>query len=519
MTEGPPATPDRTPPATSASASARGRGYLKTTVKHGGIYTVGVILSRIVGFVMIPIYTRVLTPSDYGVLEILSLTTDIVGMLAGMGIGIAVMRQYYAVEGEAARHRVVSSAATLLIGVFAVVALLGMVIAGPVTPLLLGEEGAPFLVRLAIIVLALGSTIELPMIVLRAQQRSSSVVMTSLVRLLLNVSLNIVFVVWLRLGVAGVFFSSIVSSVTVGGFLTARLYRDAGFHFDTGVIRRLLAFGAPLVVWNIASFVLHYSDRFFLRVYESLGAVGLYSLGYKLAMLIAVLVISPFSDIWIPKALEIERKEGPDAVPILSSILLVYNLLLVTIAVAIALFAGDLIRIATGPEFHTAAATVPVLALAMVFFGYRSVAQIGALIRGRSDLIAIATASAAVLVIGFNLLLIPRWGVMGAATATFGAFAFEFLLMRHLSRSVHPLKVGLLPLAAPILVGLVVVGAVLVAAPPGLPIVVSVAVHTLAMLAYAGILLVSGAIPRDLRAGVFKALRNPVAAVRALRGA
>ncbi len=504
--------------APAESKDSRARGYLRTTLKHGSIYTLGMILSRLVGFVMIPVYTRVLTPADYGILEILSLTTDILGMLAGMGIGLAVMRQYYAADDDAERHRVVSSAATLLIAVFAVVAAAGIALAGVMGPVLLGADGDPLLVRLAVVVLAFGSTIEVPMALLRAQQRSTSVVAVGLARLFFSLSLNIVLVVILRMGVAGVLISSVVSSFLVGGFLTVRLYRETGLHFDLPIVRRLVVFGAPLVIWNVASFVLHYSDRYFLRVFASLADVGLYSLGYKIAMLISLMISGPFADIWIPKALEIERKEGGTSGPILVTILSAYNLVLVTAAFCIAIFAGDLIRIATGDAFHAASSSVPLLAAAMVFFGYRSVGQIGALIRGRSDLIALGTAIAAVVVTLLNISLIPRFGVLGAASATLGAFAVEFFLMLRLSKGVHQMDIRLPRFLAPLAIAsAVLVGTnLLVARDLALP--ASIALHVVAVGAYLGALALTGAIPPEMRAATWRAVRAPRETLRLLRG-
>jgi len=504
---------------TAEDASDRGRGYLRTTLKHGGIYTIGMLLSRLVGFIMIPIYTRVLTPGDYGVLEILSLSTDILGMLAGMGIGIAVMKLYYAAADENERRLVVSTAMTLLIVVFASVASAGVALAATLAPLLLGLQSADDLFRLAVVVMAFASTIEVPLAVLRARQHSTVVVTVGLARLTLSLGLNIVFVVVLRLGVAGVLYSSLISSLVVGGYLTLRLYRECGLRVDFPVMRRLVAFGAPLIVWNIGSFVLHYSDRFFLRYFDSLESVGLYSLGYRFAMLVSLVVVGPFSEIWIPKALEIQRREGDGSAPILASILRGYNLILVTVALCVSLFAGDVIRIATGTGFHAAASIVPLLTLAMVIFGYRNIAQIGALISGRSDLVAIATSVAAVTVTALNVVLIPIWGVTGAALSTLGAFLFEFLVMRTLSRRVHPLEIGLTSLAAPIAIAALVFGATQLIGREGLDPLPSLAVGLLALVAYVAALVVTGVVPRELRQAIWQGVQQPSRAIEVLRGA
>jgi O-antigen/teichoic acid export membrane protein len=99
------------------------------------------------------------------------------------------------------------------------------------------------------------------------------------------------------------------------------------------------------------------------------------------------------------------------------------------------------------PAFHDAYAPIPLLALAMVFFGYRQIAQIGVIIKDRPGLVARSTAVAAATVLLLNWLLIPRFGAMGAAAATLGGFGTEFFIMRWFSMREYPLRieVGALP--------------------------------------------------------------------------
>jgi O-antigen/teichoic acid export membrane protein len=498
------------------TASGAG-GYLRSTLKHGSIYGIGLILSRIISFVMIPVYTRVLTPADYGVLEVLSLTADIVAMLAGMGIGTAVTRYYYFYETEKERNAVASSAALLVIGVFGAVALIGSVFAAPIAHALLGPEASVGLVRLALVNLAIGSSLEIPLILLRARQQSSSAVGVGLARLVIGLALNILLVVVFRFGVAGILISSITASTILSVFMLGRMFRETGVRIDWTVVRRMIAFGAPLVVWNLGSFVLHFSDRYFLRVYVSLDAVGIYALSYKLAMLVSIFISGPFNDIWVPKVLEIDRREGERAPAILVGILAHYSLLLVAAALGIALFAGDIIRLAAGPDFRSAAAPVPLLALAMVLFGYRGLTNPGAVIRERSDLIARSTLVAAAAAIALNALLIPRWGVMGAAAATAGAFALEFALMRFLVLRVYPLHVPLRRTLTPLLVATLVWFAAEAMTPQGAGLVLSVALRCVAYGVFILLLTVPGVLPRDQRTDLLAATRDPLRTLRAIR--
>lgn len=493
----------------------RERQHARSTAKHSAIYLIGTALSRVAGLIMLPIYTRVLSAREYGVLELLGFTTDILSMLVGLGIGTAVTRHYYRYDTDEERRGVVSSAALLLVGLFVSVGAVGLLVSEPLSVLLLGPDEPAHFVRLAMVTLVLGVTIEVPMIVLRARQNSAAVVTAGLTRLGLALALNILFVVVLRLGVAGAFYSTIVSSAVVGGYLLVTLLRETGVRFVPSFARQLIAFGAPLVIWEVGSFVLHFSDRYFLRAYASLAVVGIYSLSYKLAMIIPFFVTGPFGQIWLPKALEIHRKEGPAAVPILASLQRHYCLALIAVSLGLTLFSEDVIRIVAGEAFHEAAGPIPVLALAMVFFGYRQVAQVGALIAENPGVVARSTAIAAAGALVLNFLFIPRWGAMGAAVATLGGFALDFFLIRWYSMRLYPMRIyiGALPLA--LAAATWWLGRVLV--PTGTALVPSILGHAVAFVAFVLALFATGIITAAQRRALAEALRDPVATLRALR--
>jgi O-antigen/teichoic acid export membrane protein len=497
----------------------RARGYLKSTVKHGGIYAIGMVLSRLVGFLMLPVYTRVLTTADYGIMEILSLSTDILSMLVGLGIRQAVLRYYYHYDTEAERNGVISTASLLLVAIFGVTGALGIAFAGPITELLLGPDLPDHFVKLAVLAFACGALGDIPNVYLQARQRSTVVVGASLSRLVIALSLNILFVVYLRMGVAGVFLSTIIASCLVGGVLFVRMLRETGIHYVGTRAGELILFGAPLMVWQIGSFVLHFSDRYFLRFSRSLEDVGIYALSYKLAMLLGTFVIGPFRDIWTAKSLEIARREGERATPILGSIMRQYNLVLVCVAFLIALFATDVVHLMLGERFHAADRAVPVLAIAMVFFGYRQIAQAGAMIGGRPGYIAWSTTVAAAAAIALNLALIPRYGAMGAAAATAAAFGIEFIIMRTLALRAHPSTVPLLELAHPILLGTAAWLLAYALVPSEAGRATAIAIRAAVALTFAGALVVTGGLTAGERRAIGRIARDPRSMLRSLKDA
>lgn len=483
----------------SGSVTAGVRDDLRSTLKHGAIYGLGTLLAKAIGFIMIPIYTRVLTPEDYGVLELLTMTTDVIALVAGLGLTWAVTRYYYYYDDPDDRRRVVSSAAVLFVALFGLASAAAVPFAEPLSLLVLGRGGHADLVRLAILSFFLLSFLEIPLAFLRARQASVQVVGLGLARLVLALALNIWFVVILRWGVAGVLYSTILASAAAGAYLTAVTLREAGLRFSAPIARKLLAYGFPVVAANLGSFVLHYSDRYFLRAYDSLATVGLYSLSYKFAMLMSLFIATPFALIWAPKAFEVEKREGERARPILRRILSYYNVALVSAGLGISLFAGDVIRVMASAEFHAADRTIPLLCLGMLFFGYRQVSYVGAAIRERTDVIGLGTAVAAGMALVANFLLIPRWGAIGAAVATALAFALEFAIVMSASERIYRLGYPIPHLFAPVLLAVAAYLGTRLLLPPDAPLSVSIATKALAFALFAAALVLRGDLPRPRR--------------------
>jgi O-antigen/teichoic acid export membrane protein len=197
----------------------------------------------------------------------------------------------------------------------------------------------------------------------------------------------------------------------------------------------------------------------------------------------------------------------------------VYNLVLVAVALGIAVFADAAVGLVAGPEFRDAASMVPALCLAMVFFSYRQIGQIGALIRGRSDRIAVATTTAAVVATGLNFLLIPSYGAHGAAWATAVAFGVEFLIMWNLSQRLLRLPLTLAEIGVP---AALAIGAWVVtwwATPADWSAPLQLAVQALCFAAFLLVCWTSGLVPAEQRAAMVAALADPRQALRRLRSA
>lgn len=411
---------------------------IRTIGKQTLIYGAGIVVGRLAGFLMLPIYTRFLTLSDYGILELLTTTVDFVGTIAAMGVAGAVFKFYVDEETEAGKHTVVSTAAIGLVTTTLVACSLGEAFSPFLSTTVLGQDGHALYFQLFFATHVFQTAENIPLLYLRARGRAVAFVAISVLRLLLALALNIYFVVVLRLGVVGVLYSSLIVSAVAATGLSAWLIRETGLRFDFGRFRRMLRFGAPMVLWSLGSFVVVFSDRYFLKHFAGTGTVGIYSLAYRFALLITALGFRPFSLVWGPQRFEIAKRHN--GVATIRRVFGYVNLLLGFVALMIALFADEVIRVMAAPSFHPAAALVPTLLGAQILLHLVAFPNLSMLVTERTRVLAGLAAAAAVVVLVFNLVLIPRFGAWGAALATLGGYAVRFGLVYIVAQRIRPFE-------------------------------------------------------------------------------
>lgn len=410
----------------------------KKLIKHSAIYGTGIVLSKIVGFIMLPIYTRFLTPQDYGVLQLLVLTTDIISMVIAVGISNAVLRFYYQYEKQEDRNEVVSTALLSSIIIFAFFFIFLFQLSPFFSDLVFHDRHYILYFKLIFLNLLLTAGYEVPLVFIRAQQKSAKFVKLSLIRLILQLSLNIYFVVILRKGVLGILYSTIISSVLMSLYLSLDTFRQVKFHFSMNKAKELYKYGGPLIFSNIGAFVLTFSDRYFLKFYATLSDVGIYSLGYKFAMLMSIFVIAPFNQIWSAQMFEIANKDGANH--IFKKVFTHFALVLVIFGLFLSLFTKDAIRLMANPSFWEAYKVVPVVVLAYMIYGFFMMSRVGILVSKRTGHLALITVVASCFNLLFNYLFIPRFTTMGAAWATVLSFLIRFLGVYFISQRIMPIS-------------------------------------------------------------------------------
>ncbi len=486
----------------------------KKIASHGKIYLAGNILQRCVSFIMLPIYTRFLTPADYGTIELLSMVLDFVGIILGLRIGEAIFRFYLGYDNKFDKNEVISTALWLVaiintVGVFFI-----LISAKFVSTIVFGNADQTSNLLLFSLTLLMQGFVEIPMIYVRAQQRPWLFIMFSTIKLTLQLGLNIILIVYMRFRVEGVIYSAIISSLFMGCLLGLYTLQHCGLRFCVKKAKELITFSLPLIATSVVTFYITFGDRYFLRVYGGgLNEVGVYSFGYKFGFLLMFLVVMPFTSIWDSEKYNIAKKET--AQKDFQNIFILYSTIAILACMFISVYVKNLLHFISAPAFWDAAQVVPVILCAYLANAISEYVNMGILLRQKTIEITYGTLLAAAIVSLGYLLLIPRYGAMGAAWATFFAFASRTIWIYW--RAKHLYDMNLRWKSAGLLIGIWAIVYICSALGPA-NLVASILLNSFLLVMVIIVLLLTPVLPSELREKAILILRNPRSAVMLILG-
>lgn len=441
--------------ATMAEQGAGEKFRLAQVGRQTIVYGLGLVLSKLASFLMLPIYTHLLTPADYGVIQLVEMTFDIISILAGASIAVGVFRFYYKAETEEARSSMLSTSLIIILASYTVLAAVVFLNATAISSYVFRGYDHSRLIQIAALTFPFQGLLLVPLAYLRVRDLSLLFVGANIVRLLVQLTLNLVFLVHLDMGAESVFLSNLFASMLVSIVLAGYMLTRTGLKFSASASRDLVRFGTPLIATQVATFFVTFGDRYFLEGTTTEADVGIYSLAYQFGFLLVSLGFQPFIMVWEPLRFEIAKRWDRDQV--FTRAFLYMNILLVTLAVGIALFVSDVLMVLSAPSFHPAAALVPLILAAHVVQTWASFHDVGIHIAERTIYITAANwVSAGVSLLGY-LILIPAYHLWGAAVTSLVALLVRWLLIYTFSQRLWPVRYDWGPVLRLLVLGTTVV--------------------------------------------------------------
>lgn len=408
---------------------------LRKTLSHAGIYGTGTMLQNIVSFIMLPIYTRYLTPEDYGILNLLEVVVSMIGVFVGSQLAVGIFRYYFAARDKDDANSVVSTAMILVLAGKAAGVLVLLGLADTLAPLVFGEVGYAEYVRLFAFVLLTDALFQIPFMYLRALERPVSFVSLSIVKLLLQLSLNVYFVVHLELGVLGVIYASVLAGASLGGAMALWALRHTGGRFRPFYAKKLFTYSWPIIIAGFIGVYNSQGQRYFLNLYWNLAEVGLYGLAWRIAGVLNVMIWQPLNQVWGVQRFKVY--DEPDGVETFQRMFTFIVVLFTAVGAGIAIVAEEVLQVMSAEPFWGAAKIVPYLVLAAMLNPLEIFCRMGIIASEKThEILRGRILSGIVVTIGFILLIPPLAGI-GAAIAVIGARAAMLWWIHRQARKVY----------------------------------------------------------------------------------
>jgi len=389
---------------------------IQALIRQSAIYTLPGIAGRIVSVLLVPVYTRIFVPAQYGIMAGVNLAVPLTTFLLMFAMESAIVRFYY--EGQDDREKkIIASTGLYFVAILSVLvtAIVIIFFRSDISQLVLGDREYSLYFMVALAGIPFGLCYKLALDILRLKFQVTRRTVISIAYMLVNIGLTIYLVVFLRIGIVGVFLSTLITNIVFMSVVLFLVRANYTLAFSMTKLKEMLRFSAPLVPATMAFYVYQYADRYLLIHLVNLEEVGLYSIGLAIASALYLLV-SGFQTAWMPTIYSSFREE--EAREFYGRIFNYFWALLLAAAVGLSLFAKEVLVLLAPQTYLRAYSVVPILVLSAVFFRGGPLFSFGIGIAKKTHYNLALMAGAVALNIGLNLLLIPRYGMVGAAMAT-----------------------------------------------------------------------------------------------------
>ena len=393
------------------SIAAQYKKLSKDTFSYG----LSSALQKLITIFLFPIYARLLSPADFGVQDIVLSVVNILVMFLILGMDSGVM-QYYYENDEKERKKLVSTFMWFELLVAVPVVFLVAVFAEPICSVFFKDASLAYYLRLGVIAVPFSLMGGAMMNTLRLTFQTKKFVILSTTGILLQVGGAILLVIVYRMGVKGVLLSVFISyflQAALGLVLTYKDYsRSISFHW----LPKLLKVGIPLVPAALSFWVMSYANRFFLVNYASMEEVGLLSVVNRISSIL-LLFLSAFSSAWGPYAYNLATDRELARVTF-GKILTLFTLFSLGASLGLSLFSRELILVLATSIYENGSSLVIVYSVSSVLWVGLYIVGMGTGIAKRNHHYTISVIIGALLNTLLNFLLIPPYGVAGAAYAS-----------------------------------------------------------------------------------------------------
>lgn len=417
-------------------------------LKNTTIYSIGIIIPKAASFLLLPIYTRYLSPGDYGIVESMHVLSVILTVLSTLAIDRSIYRLYFEHKTEDAKKKYLGTI-TISLLIIAMVFVLLLFLGRSIVSMVF--QSIPFSPYYSYTIITVFLTIVsiVPKTYYQVEQKAAKFILFSLGEFFSRTILIIYFIVFAGKGAEGMLLGQLVGASFLLPFYLFVISKIIIPRWDKNIFIESIKYSFPMVFGLLSAWILNLSDRIFIERYFSVSDVGIYSLAYKLAEILLILTVAinqAFSPLFFKIANNDENIEKS------KQKLFFYNkiisIIIIFVAMIISLFSREFIML-LDEEYQSAFYLVPIIMVGIVFSQIGSLANRSFYQEKKTVQPMLIGLGTAILNVLLNFLLVPRYGNYGAAYSTTISFLFLFIVIFIYARKYYFIPIAwreLLPL-------------------------------------------------------------------------
>ncbi len=422
-------------------------GEMKKLIQHSSHYLAGLFGGLAIGFISFPIFTRIFSVADYGLIDFIQKILLVPTALSKAGMQNSVLRFYdekkFSSDPRAARGYY----STMLLGVGGMGLVITLIFLVAVKLLLKhfidGQLATLLCFASSLILLRAIESILLSF--LRIEERTAAYNATQVLMKAAMVGTVCAFLPWLGRSVRTYLSGTMAAEMVIVTVLVAWLFRRrliGAMHFDKALFRSAVGFGLPLIFYELAGVILLTADRALVRYYLGAEALGYYSVAYGLSQYVNDLMTVPLGLAILPIYLRLWTNEGRERTTEFLHVSLDFYLMAAAgIYMLVTLGSHDALLLLASQKYLGADRLIPFLVGGLLIYTTHVFLCAGLLIQKKTGTMALALVCSTILNVILNCVLLPRYGLMGAAVALLLTHVVTILLLWLASSRILPIGV------------------------------------------------------------------------------
>ena len=389
------------------------------------IYGISTVLARLLNFALVPLYANILTTSEFGIVANVYSYIGFIFIFYSFGMESSYFRFASSKEIGSVKDNFSTPylSIALMSGLFSVLMILFSI---PLTSVFQIDASQAKIIMYAAVILFFDAIVMIPYASLRLQRKAKFFAGTKMFNIVLTVLLNIITIYFFHWGIEGIFFSNLAASVCTFLLLLPSTTSQFAFSLHKGLLKELLKFGLPIVPVGVSGLLLQLVDRPILKLLMDDAAVGIYQANYRLGIFMA-LITGMFEFAWRPFFLS--HAKDPNAKTLFARIMTYYLAISAFIFLALSFFLEHIIqykffgkKYILPPEYWSGLEIVPLVLLSYIFSGIGTNLNAGIQIEKKTKYLFPTSVSGSITKIILTFLLVPQFGIIGAAYATLAGY-------------------------------------------------------------------------------------------------